>query len=121
MLSGLSSEVEWNGSGNETFEFTDKNVCWISNAGEVSVVEFGVNEVLGTFRTECISKRLISAVVKKNKEPSLSKKFIAFLLDTHTISILNLSTRITEATLDHDSKISLLSFNTNGTKLLFKD
>lgn len=115
------SEVEWNGSGNENFEFTDKNICWISNAGEVSVIEYGNNEIIGTFRTEYISPRLISAIIKYQKEASQHKKFIAFLLDLHTISILNLSNKITEATIDHDTKIISLSFNTNATRLLFKD
>ena len=59
-----NSEIEWNGSGNEKFEFSSKNICWISNAGEVSVIEYGIDEVIGTFRTEYISPRLISATVK---------------------------------------------------------
>lgn len=49
------SEVEWNGSGNESFEFAEQGLCWISNAGEVSVVEFGVHDILGTFRTEFVN------------------------------------------------------------------
>ena len=114
-----SSEIEWIGSGNEKFEFTDRNICWITNAGEISVVEFGVNEILGNFRTEYVSRGLISAVIKQDKDHT--KKFIAYLLDLHTICILNLHTRITEATIDHDCTILSLSFNCNGTKLLFKD
>jgi len=43
------SEIEWNGSGNENFEFTEQGLCWISNAGEVSIIEFGVHDILGTF------------------------------------------------------------------------
>lgn len=119
IINNKSSEVEWLGSGNEKFEFTDRNLCWISNAGEISVVEFGVDEILGNFRTEYVSKGLISAVMKQSRENT--KKFIAYLLDLHTICILNLQTRITEATIDHDCTVLSLSFNSNGTKLLFKD
>jgi len=58
------SEIEWNGSGNENFEFTEQGLCWISNAGEVSIIEFGVHDILGTFWTEFVSKKLVSAAVK---------------------------------------------------------
>lgn len=38
-----------------------------------------------------------------------------------TISILNLSSKITEKTIEHESKIISLSFNSNGSKILFRD
>ena len=38
-----------------------------------------------------------------------------------TISILNLNSKITEKTVEHDSKITSLSFNSNGSKILFRD
>ncbi len=79
--SGKSSEVEWLGSGNEKFEFNSKDICWVSNAGEVSVIEFGTDEIIGTFRTEYVNPKLISAVVKYHKDESRDKKFIAYLLD----------------------------------------
>lgn len=37
---GKCSEIEWLGSGNEKYEING-DLCWISNAGEVSVIEFG--------------------------------------------------------------------------------
>ena len=111
-----SSEFDWNGSGNEKFEFSNKNLCWISNAGEVSVIQFGYNEIIGTFRTEYVSTKLISGVVKNDE-----KRYISYLLDRQTISILNLNTRINETTIDHDAKIVSLAFNTNANKLLFRD
>lgn len=60
---GKCTEIEWLGSGNEKFE-TKGDLCWISNAGEVSVIEFGSDEIAGTFRTEYVKPKLISAVVK---------------------------------------------------------
>lgn len=39
-MNNKCSEIEWLGSGNEKFETKD-DLCWISNAGEVSVIEFG--------------------------------------------------------------------------------
>ena len=68
LVTSKSSEVEWLGSGNEKYEFGSKNICWISNAGEVSVIEFGLNEIIGTFRTEYASSKLISATIKYQKD-----------------------------------------------------
>jgi intraflagellar transport protein 172 len=55
------SELPWRGSGNEKFDFSNPNICMIFNAGELSIVEYGVNEVIGTCRTENIHPNLISA------------------------------------------------------------
>lgn len=46
---------------------------------------------------------------------------MAFLLDQQTISILNLVSKVSEGTIDHDSKIVSLSFDYNANKILFKD
>lgn len=42
----------WRGSGNEKYDFSNPNVCMIFNAGELTLVEYGNNEPLGTCRTE---------------------------------------------------------------------
>ncbi len=52
LKSGNSSEIEWQGSGKEKFDFSNPNVCMISNAGELILVEYGNNDILGTCRTE---------------------------------------------------------------------
>ena len=39
------SEVPWNGSGQERYDFDTERVCVVHNAGELSVVEYGRNEV----------------------------------------------------------------------------
>jgi intraflagellar transport protein 172 len=114
------SEVEWIGGGNEKFEFNSYDLCWVSNAGEVSVIELGRDEILGSFRTEYTTKRLIS-VVSKHIKNSQDKQYVAYLLDSQTIRVLNLINKVTEVTIDHDSKIVWLDFNPNATKVLFKD
>lgn len=53
------SEVMWQGSGNEKFYFENENVCMVFNAGELSLVEYGVNKILGTVRTEFTNPHLI--------------------------------------------------------------
>lgn len=55
------SELPWRGSGNEKFDFSNPNICMVFNAGELSIVEYGVNEVIGTCRTENIHPNMISA------------------------------------------------------------
>lgn len=77
--SGLASEFEWRGGGNEKYDMKNDDLCLIFNAGEVSIVEFGNNDILGTFRTEYVSPNLISAKLKKSKN-ELSK-VVAYMLD----------------------------------------
>jgi intraflagellar transport protein 172 len=116
-----SSEFEWRGGGNEKFDMKNQNLCLIFNAGEVSVIEFGNNEILGTFRTEYVSPNMISAKIKYTNKSKNSKKVIAYMLDIQTISIMDLSSKTTLANIDHDSKVTHLELNANANKLLFKD
>ena len=55
------SELPWRGSGNEKFDFSNPNICMVFNAGELSIVEYGINEVIGTCRTENMGPNMISA------------------------------------------------------------
>ena len=66
----------------------------IFNAGELSIVEYGVNEIIGTCRTENVSANMISARLNyaehelRGGQPT---KIIAYLLDMMTICIQNLN------------------------------
>jgi intraflagellar transport protein 172 len=53
------SEVPWTSGGNEKFYFEHPNICMVFNAGELSLIEYGVNEILGSCRTEHTSPHLI--------------------------------------------------------------
>ena len=118
------SELPWRGSGNEKFDFSNPKICMIFNAGELSIIEYGVNEVIGTCRTENVHPNVISARLNYNAqrrnggEPT---KIIAYLLDQMTICVQNLSQRQMQGTITHDSKIDYLELNPGGTKLLFRD
>lgn len=119
------SELPWRGSGNEKFDFSNPNICMVFNAGELSIVEYGVNEVIGTCRTENVHPKMISARLnysqqnlKNGGEPT---KIIAYLLDQMTICIQDLRYNQIQATINHDSKIDYLELNPGGSKLLFKD
>ena len=60
----------------------------IFNAGELSLVEYGVNDLLTSVRTEHTSPHLISVRINERRhrdDPSCKK--LAYLIDLHTICI----------------------------------
>lgn len=120
------SEIQWRGSGKEKFDFSSDRVCMIFNAGELILVEYGHNEILGTCRTEQMASYLISARLNYSKpeedeEFLKASKIIAYLLDPHTLCIQDLITKNSIGTINHDSRIDYLELNPSGTKLLFRD
>ncbi|KAJ1353157.1 Intraflagellar transport protein osm-1 [Parelaphostrongylus tenuis] len=63
---GLSSEIEWQSGGNEKFYFDFEKVCIIVNAGELTIVEYGIDGALGWVRTELTSLHLLSVSVSSD-------------------------------------------------------
>ncbi|XP_072318787.1 intraflagellar transport protein 172 homolog [Eucyclogobius newberryi] len=123
LLSNKLSEVPWPGSGgNEKFFFENESVCMIFNAGELSLVEYNNNEILGSVRTEFMNPHLISVCLNERKlKGAEDNKKLAYLIDLKTISIVDLSGGFTLGTISHDSKIDWLELNETGRKLLFRD
>lgn len=118
------SELPWRGSGNEKFDFSNPNICMVFNAGELSIVEYGVNEVIGTCRTENMGPNMISARLNYSEQElrgGQPTKIIAYLLDPMTICIQDLRYNQIQATITHDSKVDYLELNPGGNKLLFRD
>ena len=63
-------------------------VCLVSNAGELTLMEYGVNEILGSVRTEFVNPHLISVRINERKKKAKeNNKKLAYLLDLHTICI----------------------------------
>ena len=66
----------------------------VFNAGELSIVEYGLNEVIGTCRTENMGPNMISARLNYSKQEQegaqQATKVIAYLLDSLTICIQDL-------------------------------
>merc|ERR1719440_1651816 len=118
------SEVPWNGSGQEKFHFDYEAVCMIYNAGELSFVEYGRNEILGSCRTEHVSPHLIS-VRLDNDYPEGTEleemKKVAYLIDMQTVNIQDLYTGLNIATINHESKIDWLEMSEGASHLLFRD
>ena len=114
------SEIPWTGSGNEKFYFENPMACMVFNAGELSLIEYGVNEILGSCRTEHISPHLISVRLNERHSDEDIKR-VAYLVDLQTIHILDLTTSLTLASIAHDSKIDWLELSGKANKLLFRD
>ncbi|TPX36361.1 hypothetical protein SmJEL517_g01621 [Synchytrium microbalum] len=110
------SEISWTGSGNEKFYFENPQFCMVFNAGELSLVEYGVNEVFGSCRTEHMSPHLISVRINE-----LGVKQIAYLVDLQTAFVMDLNTSLNIAAIHHDVNIDWLELSNGGTKLLFRD
>lgn len=122
------SEIPWHSTGNEKFFFENPTVCMIFKAGELSLVEYGCNEVLACARTEHMSPHLISVRMTANEDPETmaqgggDMKVIAYLIDLMTIRICDLVTNQTLATISHDTRIDWLELNPNGAnRLLYRD
>mgnify|MGYP000140699940 FL=1 len=120
------SEVQWRGSGKEKYDFSNPRVCMIFNAGELTLIEYGSNEILGSCRTEQMNPHLISARlnysrVKTEEDYHKAVKVIAFLLDPNTICVQDLSTGNSIALINHDTRIDFIELNASATKLLFRD
>lgn len=122
------SEIPWHSGGNEKFFFDNPTVCMIFKAGELSVVEYGCNELLACARTEFMSPHLISVRINTPEEgdvyaPTMGElKVIAYLLDLMTIRVCDLVSNATLATISHDTRIDWLELNPNGAnRLIFRD
>ena len=135
LVTGLSSEIQWHGDGeSEKYIFDTANACLVSYAGELSIIEYGSDEVLTSVRTEYIIPHLLSVRInersarsgadnpdtpRKDDRDGLNKK-IAYLLDTQTICIKDMVSQAS-TTINHDMKVDFLELNARGNLLLFRD
>lgn len=126
------SEVEWHSDGSEKFMFDNESVCIVYHSGELTLVMYGRNAVLGVCRTEHLHPTLISVVaqdavvagtngVAAESRPICAR--FAYLIDLQTIRITDLLTpnNATLGTINHDTRIDWLELNHRGTHLLFRD
>lgn len=130
------SEVPWQSSGQEKFHFDNERVCVVCNLGELTLVEYGRNEVLGSCRTDHMNPHQLSVKIKTMplhrgavaqaaaqgvEAHGEEIKKIAYLIDLQTIRVLDLDSGISAATISHDARIDWLDLSLNATKLLFRD
>ncbi|CAH8629630.1 unnamed protein product [Schistosoma margrebowiei] len=117
------SEVPWSRKNpKERFYFGYDKFCIIFGSGELYVIEYGVNEVLGSVRTEFTTPFLISVRVNERKSSNnCTCKKIAYMLDLKTIAIFDFITGSNVAHVSHDRKIDWIELNETGQKLIFRD
>eukprot|EP00672_Neobodo_designis_P025471 CAMPEP_0174835280 /NCGR_PEP_ID=MMETSP1114-20130205/5324_1 /TAXON_ID=312471 /ORGANISM="Neobodo designis, Strain CCAP 1951/1" /LENGTH=1775 /DNA_ID=CAMNT_0016069225 /DNA_START=364 /DNA_END=5691 /DNA_ORIENTATION=+ len=124
------SEVEWQLTGREHFIFDNPQVCMVFTGGELRLIEYGVNEVLGTCRTDHTNMHRIS--VRIHNQPTNpdgtpvpdappTSKAIAYLIDRETVQIDDLVTGMAAARIHHPYRIDWLELNHRATKLLMRD
>lgn len=121
---GLISEIPWEDriDGNEKFFFEYPAVCLIFYSGELTIVEYGHNEALGSVRTEAVNPHVVS--VRVNERASINgedNKKLAYLLDPRTVRIIDLVTGATINMIVHDARIDWLELSEAGHRLLSRD
>ncbi|XP_012058709.1 PREDICTED: intraflagellar transport protein 172 homolog [Atta cephalotes] len=120
---GLISEIPWEDrSGSEKFFFEYPVVCLIFCSGELTIVEYGQNEALGSVRTEAVNPHVVS--VRVNERFSAGggdNKKLAYLLDPRTIRVIDLLSGATISMIVHDARIDWLELSEAGHKLLSRD
>ncbi len=135
------SEVLWQSPerDKEKYLFDHPNLAIVVVAGELSVIQYGQNEILGSVCTSYANRHVISIAMGNREDLSaiqgsstksqgqygdlhhdgLNVK-LAYLLDLQTISIRDLDTQSFN-TINHNYKIDWLELNERGTLLLFHD
>ena len=82
--------------------------CLVYNAGELSLVEYGQNDILGTCRTEHMSPYLISVRINAARGNLAEEKKMAYLVDKQTVKVMDLMAGVMLATVSHGAKIDWL-------------
>lgn len=59
------SEIPWNSGPGEKYNFENPAVCMLFNSGELTLVEYGKNEILGSCRTEYMNPHLLSVRINE--------------------------------------------------------
>lgn len=121
----LLSEIPWDRKvpGNDCkFFFDYPGVCLIFSAGELIIVEYGKNEVLGSVRTESMNPHVVSVRLNERQQQlGPDNKRLAYLLDPRTIRIIDFISGSAVGIVSHDSRVDWLELSETGHKLLFRD
>ncbi|XP_053982609.1 intraflagellar transport protein 172 homolog [Hylaeus volcanicus] len=119
----LISEILWDDKSNsEKFFFEYPRVCLIFCAGELTIVEYGNNEPLGSVRTEAVNPHVVSVRINERQvSGSLDNKRLAYLLDPRTVRLVDLVTGTTVAMISHDVRVDWLELSETGHRLLSRD
>lgn len=119
----LMSEILWTEkSGAEKFFFEYAGVCLIFCAGELTIVEYGKNEILGSVRTEAVNPHVVSVRINERLVEGMpDNKRLAYLLDPRTVRIIDFVSGMTISIIGHDARVDWLELSETGHRLLSRD
>ncbi|XP_026731686.1 intraflagellar transport protein 172 homolog isoform X2 [Trichoplusia ni] len=120
---GLTSEIPWSGSGERVYAAVG-GACLLHRAGELSVVEYGLDKVLHTVRTERVNPHVLSVRINEGAASGnelSDRKHLAYLLDRQTIAVVDLATGIQLGQWWHEARVDWLELNESGQLLLLRD
>ncbi|XP_033198470.2 intraflagellar transport protein Oseg2 isoform X1 [Bombus vancouverensis nearcticus] len=119
----LISEISWEDKSNsEKFFFEYPRVCLIFCSGELTIVEYGNNEALGSVRTEAVNPHVVSVRINERQAAEApDNKRLAYLLDPRTVRIMDLVTGLTVTLVSHDVRVDWLELSETGHRLLSRD
>ncbi len=86
----------------------DKVVHVFDESGELSLIEYGQNDLLGSCRTEHMSPYLISMRINAARGILAEEKKMAYLVDKQTVKVMDLLAGVVLATVSHGVKIDWL-------------
>ena len=114
---GLFSEINLILNGNEIFDFNNDKICMIYCQGDVNFIEYGINEVIGTCKSDI--DKLNSIIIKSFKQ--VQSKILVYLVDSYTVNISNLTEGNVLFSVNHNTAIESIKISPNGVKLLICD
>ncbi|XP_008560724.1 intraflagellar transport protein 172 homolog [Microplitis demolitor] len=119
----LLSEIPWEDKSNsEKFFFEYPGVCLIFSSGELTIVEYGKNEILGSVRTEAVNPHVVSVRINERQVLGMPEnKRLAYLLDSRTVRIVDLINGATISIIAHDARVDWLELSETGHRLLSRD
>ncbi|XP_013140063.1 PREDICTED: intraflagellar transport protein osm-1, partial [Papilio polytes] len=117
---GLTSEIPWSGSGERIYAAVG-GACLLHRAGELSVVEYGLDKVLHTVRTERVNPHVLSVRVNEGPTQAADRKHLAYLLDKQTVAVLDLVTGVQVGQWWHEARVDWLELNESARLLLYRD
>ncbi|KAH9637136.1 hypothetical protein HF086_016158 [Spodoptera exigua] len=91
--------IPWSGSGERVYAAVG-GACLLHRAGELSVVEYGLDKVLHTVRTERVNPHVLSVRINEGATAGAEtgdRKHLAYLLDRQTIAVVDLTTGLNNA------------------------
>ncbi|KAL0822632.1 hypothetical protein ABMA28_004664 [Loxostege sticticalis] len=119
---GLTSEIPWSGGGERVYAAVG-GACLLHRAGELSVVEYGLDRVLHTVRTERVNPHVLSVRINEGggHGEARERKHLAYLLDRQTIAVVDLTTGVQLGQWWHEARVDWLELNETGQLLLLRD